>query len=94
MIEELCSLASGDKLLRESAKSRARKSHDRVFRRPEARRKVLLLCLIEVVGPPVVNVMAESSSDHGEGIKVRVVLLQLTGLLRRRGINSSAACEI
>lgn len=47
---------------------------------PVAELKRFLLCLIEVVGPSVVNIMAESSSDHGEGIEVRVVLLQFTSL--------------
>lgn len=52
---------------------------------------MILLCLIKVVCPSVVNIMAESSSNHGEGFKVRVVLLQLTGLLRKRRLNSSVA---
>lgn len=47
----------------------------------------LLLCLVEIVGPSVVNIMAESSSNHGKGIKVRVILLQLACLLRKRKDN-------
>lgn len=61
---------------------------------PVAGHKRFLLCLIEVVGPSVVNIMAESSSNHGKGIEVRVVLLQLTSLLRRKRINSSVASKI
>lgn len=61
---------------------------------PVAELKRFLLRLIEVVGPSVVNIMAESSSDHGEGIEVRVVLLQLTSLLRRKRINSSVTSKI
>lgn len=50
-----------------------------------------LLCLIKVVCPSVVNIMAESSGNHGEGFKVRVVLLQLTGLLGKSRLTSSVA---
>lgn len=60
-----------------------------MFQHPEAGFRMSLLCLIKVVCTPVVNIVAESSGNHGEGVKVRVVLLQVTGLLRMRKMNSS-----
>lgn len=60
-----------------------------MFQHPDAGFRMSLLRLIKVVCPPVVNVMAESSGNHGEGVQVRVVLLQVTGLLRKRKMNSS-----
>lgn len=60
-----------------------------MFQHPEAGFRMSLLRLIKVVCPPVVNIMAESSGNHGEGVEVRVVLLQVTGLLRKRKMNLS-----
>lgn len=60
-----------------------------MFQHPEAGFRMSLLRLIKVVCPPVVNIVAESSGNHGEGVEVRVVLLQVTGLLRKRKMNSS-----
>lgn len=35
----------------------------------------ILLCLVEIVGSSVVNIVAESSSNHGEGVNISVILL-------------------
>lgn len=35
-----------------------------------------LLCLVEVVGASVINIVAKSGSHHGKGIEIRVVLPQ------------------
>lgn len=85
--EELCSFASGDKLLQESTRATENKlnilstslsiSHC-------TRLAKTLLCLVQIVGPPVVNIMAESSSNHGEGLEIRVILLQFTCLLQSK----------
>lgn len=42
--------------------------------------KADLLHLVEVVGASVINVMAERSSDHGQGLQVCEVSLQLSSL--------------
>lgn len=39
-----------------------------------------LLCLVEVVGASVINVVAESRSHHSKGIKIGVVFPQLACL--------------
>lgn len=38
------------------------------------------LHLVEIVGASVVNVMAEGSSDHGQGLQVCEVSLQVSSL--------------
>ena len=43
----------------------------------------IVLCLVQIICSSVVNVVAESSSNHGKGLKVRVVLLQLARLDKR-----------
>lgn len=48
-----------------------------------------LLHLVEVVGSPVVNVMAQSCSNHCKGFKVSVVTLQFASL---GGENLYATC--
>lgn len=39
-----------------------------------------ILCLIEIVGTPVVNIMTKSSRHHRKGIKVWVVFSQPSSL--------------
>lgn len=39
-----------------------------------------LLHLVQVVGAAVVDVVAQAGRDHGEGLQVRVVALQLSCL--------------
>lgn len=36
-----------------------------------------LLHLVEIIGAPVVDIMQESSSDHGHDLQICVVSLQL-----------------
>lgn len=45
-----------------------------------------LLCLVEIVGTPVVNIVTECSCYHCKGIKVCVVSSQLSGLLAKQRI--------
>lgn len=45
-----------------------------------------LLCLVEIVGTPVVNIVTECSRYHRKGIKVCVVSSQLSGLLGKQTI--------
>ena len=42
-----------------------------------------LLHLVQVVGAPMVNVVAQAGGHHGEGLQVRVVALQLACLQRQ-----------
>lgn len=42
-----------------------------------------LLHLVQVVGAPVVDVMAQAGGHHGEGLQVRVVALQFARLQRQ-----------
>lgn len=46
-------------------------------------RSKCLLHLVQVVGAPVVDVMAQAGSHHGEGLQVRVVALQFACLQRQ-----------
>lgn len=55
-----------------------------LFRQKNALRQVLL-CLVEIVGSSVVYIVAESGSNHGKGLQVGVVLLQLARLLKKSG---------
>lgn len=48
-----------------------------------------LLHLVKVVGSPVVNIMAQSSSYHCKGFEVCVVTLQFAGL---EGENLNVVC--
>lgn len=41
---------------------------------------VHLLHLVQIISASVVNVMAEGSSKHGKGFKIRVVFLQFSCL--------------
>ena len=45
-----------------------------------------LLHLVQVVGASVVNVMAEGSGDHGQGLQVREVSFQLSSLEGQSGV--------
>lgn len=45
-----------------------------------------LLCLVEIVGSPVVNIVTECSRYHRKGIKICVVSSQLSGLLGKQTI--------
>lgn len=93
--DELCSFASGDKLLQESTRTRVYKlycwqcplmSPENDPRQPPPQK--ILLRLVEIVGPSVVNIMTESSSNHSKGLQVGVILLQFTCLLRKRKDNA------
>lgn len=57
------------------------------------RREADSLHLVEVVGASVVNVMAESSSDHGQGLQVREVALQLSCLEGQSECKSFLLCR-
>ena len=52
-------------------------------RHPQRPQDARLLHLVQVVGAPMVNVVAQASSHHGKGLQVRVVALQLARLQRQ-----------
>ncbi len=84
-MEELCSFASGDKLLQPEHMSQFffQLINDITWKSPTK----ISLCLVEIVGSSVVNIVAESGSNHGKGLEIRVILLQFTCLLKNRGDN-------
>lgn len=43
--------------------------------------KKFLLCLVEIVGSSVVDIVAEAGGNHGKGLEVGVVFLQFACLL-------------
>lgn len=53
-----------------------------------------LLDLVQVVGPPVIYIMKEASSDHGHYLQVSVVSLQHSRLSTQKHRNRSKTKKI
>lgn len=80
-------MARGDALLqrdRERESELTSAGHTDDMGEKERRRYSHSLGLVEVVGPSVVDIVAERCGHHGEGIQIRVVLPQPPGLQAKR----------